>query len=288
VEFTVRVSIVDSNYYEQVVNIHIVQAIMLISVLIACATAPINMLVDFLFHDIISAPLADEYKVELQTRKLKQRVGDRMSQVRQRTGKVLRETLTLARGAFSVAPSTHSHPKRGELKRSLSSRLSSNIMDTFTVPDATTRNVPPAVVNSYISTAYVLKDAFEAQRARLESYDSAESGLVRDADMNSFGDFSSKLFKQYDCLSGEMKREFVERWGLEESTGGSHGAMYPDLVVPSGIGCSKRHVSRQVTISRTLEETKKISGHKISKLRMASDIQVGLEVMHLFVIDLLG
>jgi hypothetical protein len=161
-------------------------------------------------------------------------------------------------------------------------------MDTFTVPDAVMRKVPPAVVNSYISTAYVLKDAFEAQRARSESYDSAESGLVRDADMNSFSDFSSKLFKQYDCLSGEMKREFVDRWGLEESTGGSHGAMYPDLVVPSGIGCSKRHVSRQVTISRTLEETKIFSNRKMLKLRLATDIHVGLEVMHLFIIDLLG
>jgi hypothetical protein len=106
--------------------------------------------------------------------------------------------------------------------------------------------------------------------------------------MNSFSDFSSKLFKQYDCLSGEMKREFVDRWGLVESTGGSHGAMYPDLVVPSGIGCSKRHVSRQVTISRTLEETKIFSNRKMLKLRLATDIHVGLEVMHLFIIDLLG
>lgn len=270
---------------------------MLISVLIACATAPINMLVDFLFHDIISAPLADEFKVELQNRLLKQRVGDRVAQVRQATGDVVRQSISLARGAFSIGPSSEVHPEREKLRRSFSARMSSTVIDTFAVPDAMTRKLPPAVVRSHVSTSFVLKDVFESQRARSESYDSAENGLSRNADMNLFDSFSDKLFKQCDCLNGNAKQDFVARWGLMESSASSHGARYPSLDIASGIsanarrflhGCSRRDITRQEIHSRAMEDSKRILEQKMSKLRLASDIQVGLEVMHLFIIDLLG
>lgn len=41
-------------------------------------------------------------------------------------------------------------------------------------------------------------------------------------------------------------------------------------------------------IRQEIEDVKKESDEKRSKLDVASDVQIGLEMMHLFVVDLLG
>ena len=83
-----------------------VRAIVLISVLIACATAPINMFVDFLFEDIISAPTADEYKVDLQSHQLRQRLGRRMSAVAASARGAIRNSISIASNRIAPPHST--------------------------------------------------------------------------------------------------------------------------------------------------------------------------------------
>jgi hypothetical protein len=55
--------------------------------------------------------------------------------------------------------------------------------------------------------------------------------------------------------------------------------------------CGQGHAadrSRPDVIEQSIEESTKIAMKKRSKLTVASDVQIGLEVMHLFIIDLLG
>lgn len=287
------------------------QSIILISILIALATTPINMLVDFLFY-IISAPLADEYKVDVQSREARERLGRRVSQVAADASEAIGHSVSVARNALNRASvmARNQAPGRG-LQRTLSSRVSSRVLDNFTIPHAETRKFSKTVVLSHASTALLLKGAFESQadyhqqRARALSkessmYDSVERGQEVE-DPSSFSSFSSRLVKQSKCLDGHEKIEFQERWGLDSSQEEVDGLpCFRDSSVrgvPSGVSasgrrnlCSRRRQeeSRAGVLSRAMEETTALAQVKISKLRIAPDIQVGLEVMHLFIIDLLG
>lgn len=306
-----------------------VQAILLISVLIACATAPINMVIDFLFEDIISAPLADEYKVELQSRQLRQRMGRRLSQVGATARGAIRNSISVARNAIS--PVTASAPSK--LERSFSGRVKESVLERFTVPDATTRKLPPSVVQSYASTSMMLKDVFDQHKAKsfhrslkntpaymlhgtdtdrdtahardqqdeASLYDSAERGEMVENKATSFRSFYAMLSAQCEHLHGAERIEFQERWGFDSDAdifqnelnlhGGSN-----QHVVSSGVSaklrlqlcCQSRRTSRKRVLSKAIEDATQATNEKIHKLKIASDMQVGLEIMHLFIIDLLG
>jgi hypothetical protein len=133
------------------------QAILLISVLLACATAPINMLVDFLFEDIILAPSADEYKVELQSRQMRARFGRQAASLAATTRGVIRKSISMARNSLALMLPVSMQASKS---KKLPSRLSSTVMEHFTVPDASIRTLPPSVVRSYASTSMILKDVF--------------------------------------------------------------------------------------------------------------------------------
>ena len=295
-----------------------VRAILLISVLIACATAPINMLVDFLFQDIISAPTADEYKVDLESRQLRQRLGRRMSAVAANARGAIRNSISIASNRIT--------PILPVARRTLSARLSTRVSSTFTVPEATTRQLPPSVVRSYASTSMMLKNVFDQQESGASGtrrsiiapvrmsvllatnineegenessvYDSVERGDMSDA--TSFDSFYAMLHKQWEHLTGQAKSEFQERWGFEsgyDSADSESNIFGSDHDVPSGISlkirsklcCNNERKTRKHVLSEAIGEISQMSTEKISKLKLASDMHVGLEIMHLFIIDLLG
>ena len=307
-----------------------VRAVLLISVLIACATAPINMLVDFLFQDIISAPSADEYKVELQARKLRQRVGRRLSTVAANARGALRNSISVARNTVApILPTARTglgSSPRPSFRRRFSSK---HLLNQFTVPDTTIIKVPPAVMQSYASTSMILKDVFEhhnkdvvrkchSQNKEEEKsdevhtgdgmhhvaslYDVVESGAMHDdsGTLTSLETFYAHLHKQNQHLSGDDQCEFQERWGFDPSYGGTSN--HSDIFgctqeVTSGVSskvrrilscCQKENQTRQDILSKAMKETARFSNDKINKLKLASDVQIGLEIMHLFIIDLLG
>lgn len=307
------------------------RAILLVSVLIACATAPTNMLIDFLFDDIILAPSADEYKVEQQNRELRQSLGQRMYQAAENTRGAIRNSISRARN--NVAPMLPvSRPTT--LRRRMSSRsMSSVVMESFTVPDATTMKLPPSIMQSHASTSMILKDIFERKEPQSETrrsiiapvrmsvllardtnedeeehmtgsdsfvYDSVERGDMRDDNaIPSFESFQAELHKQNEQLSAVAKREFQKRWGFVpdyDASGSQSDIFGSDDGINSGVSakmrnalCLKKRInSRQQILSNAIEETCQFSDEKIKKLKVATDIQVGLEIMHLFIVDLLG
>ena len=300
-----------------------VRAILLISVLIACATAPINMLVDFLFQDIISAPTADEYKVDLESRQLRQRLGRRMSAVAANARGAIRNSISIASNRIT--------PILPVARRTLSARLSTRVSSTFTVPEATTRQLPPSVVRSYASTSMMLKNVFERQESGASNtrqsiiapvrmsvllathtneedgenessvYDSVERGDMRDDDAASVDSFYAMIHKQCEHLTGQAKKEFQERWGFDSGYNsfanndsnifGSDDDVATTLSIIKirrKLCCNKEVKTRKHVLSGAIEEASQASTEKISKLKLASDMHVGLEIMHLFIIDLLG
>jgi len=271
-----------------------VRSIMLIAVLIAIATVPVNMLVDFLFQDVISAPLADDAKVNKQSREMREQAGQRITDVATGTKRVVRRTLSAARGA------------------------SSRFLDSLTVPDTVTRNVSHSTLKSHSSTSLALKGAFDHVEPAVSSspawnsspalnpataeessqYDSAERGQI--GEDTSFNAFSAKLFEQCELLSGAEKVEFQGRWGISGMSEGedglsafresAHDVSFGSRSSLSSKLCGrgKRQKCRAQELAGAIQETASSGQEKLSKLKLAMNVHIGLEVMHLFIIDLLG
>lgn len=145
-------------------------------------------------------------------------------------------------------------------------------------------------------------------------YDTVERGGVRmsgDA-VASFDSFCAVLYKQSEHLSGHAKAEFQARWGCDshqhdsqheagDSQRNTHIFGSAKHEVPSGRSAKLRGVyksmscweteskrTRKLILSQAMEETSQLSRDKLSKLEVASDMHVGLEIIHQFIIDLLG
>ena len=130
-------------------------------------------------------------------------------------------------------------------------------------------------------------------------YDSVERGALSDG-APSFESFHARLDRQNEHLSGEAKREFQKRWGFApeyDALDSQSNIFGSDREVVSGISakmwstlCSSQNENktRKQMLSKAIKEASQFSNEKIQKLKLASDIQVGLEIMHLFIIDLLG
>ena len=298
---------------------HHFQAMILISVLIAVGTGPINMVVDFLFEDIISAPLEDEYKAAAKSNEIQNIIGRRFSAIGTAARVALRNSISAARKSITavagVSPSTTA-PSQHERKYSLA-RLSSTLLEQFTVPDASTRRVPPSVLSSHSSTAAVLKGALKTRHQSSFSrqhtifshhnmqdihnedvassptmYESMERGEQCQVQHDNMLDiFSAEVLLQYEQLSDEMKYDFKNRWGFVADNGSNiwddgFGQRWSWRNYTSRIcGVS---INRKDELSIAMEKVKMESEQKIAKLHMAPDNHIGLEVMHMFIIDLLG
>jgi hypothetical protein len=110
------------------------------------------MLVDFLFQDIIAAPTADEYKVELE------RLRSRTSTVAADTGGVIDNSIPIARN--NIAPLT-------------SEQKTSSIWKIFSMmespPDMSTMQVSAGVTEAHGTTSKALKDVFNKTMPESES-----------------------------------------------------------------------------------------------------------------------
>jgi hypothetical protein len=145
------------------------QIIFLISVLSAAASAPFNVFVDILFEDILSAPLADEFRVNIKAQHMSMRSMDTHKQhlythapVKPRN--MVRSSAALANTAttpvFTLALPT---PPALEMKRT--KRLSSTVMNSLVVPNASIRLFPPSVIDARATLAEALLGSFQDRSA---------------------------------------------------------------------------------------------------------------------------
>ena len=287
---------------------------MLISVLIAAATGPINMLVDFLFEDIIAAPLADEYKAAAKSRLFQQRAGRRFSAMNIAAREAIRKSVFLARNSISpFVASTKSGVAQHHTSKSAFSRLTSGILEQFAVPDTTLRKVPPAVVSTHSSTVAALKGVFgdQIESSTQTFYDrnfddhEMEDGILESSQFHhdiiergdgtsskGFHRFTTEVLEQYDQLNEYSRREFRERWGFKPNADDvwdykPQRRKLKKSIIAAACGARYR-ATRKDILSKTITDVEKESESKVAKLSIAPDSHVGLEIMHLFIVDLLG
>ena len=118
------------------------QVIVLISVLMSIATGPVNLLVDALFRIILAAPIVDEYKADLHSRRL------------------------------NCESSLHQMYNNVQVFSSLSDRMRrawAKLLQKFVLPGAATREFPAATVRSYEMAAVVLRGALARRRPAASS-----------------------------------------------------------------------------------------------------------------------
>ena len=269
---------------------------MLIAVLIACATAPVNMTVDFLFGSIIAAPLEEEYTRNIRSR---QNLGRRPSQVATTARRAVRNSFTNAKKSiFPVSSISDNFSGSHNRNRSLTKRLSSSFMKHFTVADASTRRFPPETVLANAATTMVLKDVFLHQNHDPSSLRSSQCFHTdterggRNTTSASLDElFTSGYTEQYTLLNDSAKKEFQDRWGVVPVANNEHHELVPcglPLKRRRAVAKNDKPVGRRLELSTAMDEASTISKTMIAKLRTAPDNHVGMEIMHMFIIDLLG
>lgn len=121
--------------------------------------------------------------------------------------------------------------------------------------------------------------------------DAAENGVINDLDPDSFDDFYSRFQDQCEQLEGTEKVEFLERWGLQITSNHDEHAIpvvTSRLEACSCLTIANRDKPHREVLANMLKNVAEFSSEKINELKVATDVQVGLEVMHYFIIDLLG
>ena len=226
------------------------QAIVLISILIAMATAPINMLVDFLF-DVISAPLVGEYEQKHPDSILK-------DQNAKRSGTV-------------ADTHTDSLPMEG-------SQLPSRMLRRLTLPGVSCRDIPSSVHELSATAAEFLHNNCLEDACSDSSVESTHQE-----------DIERLILDQYDSLEFQDRKDFEYRWGLDyrcfewirSSTRGSSGFGRQARV-------EHRVTQWRRRLFEYKEETEALASSKSDELAAYSDVQKGVEIMHQFFVDLLG
>lgn len=296
------------------------QTLIMMSILVAICTAPINLLNDFLFTEIITAPTADDSKVlqdHLQN-------GGMASRALRRTSAALRRA-----SAASVQAVTRA-------KSSLSDRF--NVRSTLDVPKATIRAQARATVLSKDLVKNMRmtiesnsdmhqesrKESLEVLRQRHELRLTAMRRHERDHPLNDqLMELELDLAEQRRLLKPSLRESFDMKWGYE-----IYALLRLSYIVVSNafisfsinpVGefhthhesmwlCGSTKKSTVALLLGEMEAVKKEADAKIAKLRLASDAQIGgyyngpyhefladkcdacagVEILHMFVLDILG
>ena len=289
--------------------------------LIGTATAPINIFVDALFEGILAAPLADEYKVELQTRHLRKQYGEKVSNVVSALRGAVRNSVSLARNPLSIV--SRSVPAAEEkLETELS--LANKFLELVALPDVSTRSFPPSVRSSHALTSVVISNVLGDTWARTREsrilhrpqslhsdtehrgiskispeMSQSDNNVIEDVEKNggddsSFTSFRAQFLQQNKQLHTSTRKTFQDHWGFDPVTqtwGEAKCAGETDQrrlkCLPNGI-FNRIKINREHVLAKSIENVRTEAQKQAKRLHLATDMQIGLEILHYFIIDLLG
>ena len=161
--------------------------------LVAVLTAPVNLVVDFLFHDILSAPSADALKTAAAGNAMR-RAGRRMSNA------VRRASLTVGSQLSALGPK-----KKAPLFRSVSTR---EISDS-------TKEAHGLAVMSATNMIKELNARFEDQHAShaVTAVVSRKSGHIQANSDDTFSQLRNEIILQRRNLRPSQWPHFDRQWG---------------------------------------------------------------------------
>jgi hypothetical protein len=294
-------------------NIH---AFIVISIVVAMFTSPVNLIVDFLFHDILSAPTADSIKLQKQDTAMKRvarrvsTMGTDVANAGRRVGRRISQASVEAMAALA---------KDGRGRQTLN--IPETTMEAHINASVTTGHLVEAIRKHNDSqritrdrersqsTTFKKRANLSQKRSMEKSCFESENGAPRevstsltdvDFSMHSrpspkvspdqsraskpiedlFGDLSVDIVEQRKLLSRSEQELFDEKWAIDPT-----GEFYK---VQQRVGSGYRQLNAEDLIKEELLAVRTDSQNKFQKLRFAEDMHIGLELLHLFILDLLG
>jgi len=279
-----------------------VQSVVIISIVIAMFTAPVNLLVDFLFIDVLSAPTVDSLKMKNEVSALSN-MARRASMVGANVG---RRLSTVGKRVAQVSGDT---VKRVTQRNSFV-RNTLRIETTRQVPDITAE----AQALATVSAAEVMSDARrdhdqnlslrKEQRSKSsvwkqrmlleEKRKKSMKSSQRKKDGKSYAvplpdevthhdlflELCVDITEQRRLLKRSQQESFDSMWGIDPT--GEFCRRQSNFL------CGVSYFSAENVIKKELAFVREESNAKFKKLRLASDVHIGLEILHLFCLDLLG
>lgn len=95
-----------------------------------------------------------------------------------------------------------------------------------------------------------------------------------------FGEFVVDLNEQRRLLKPSARERYDSLWGVDPT--GEFSRQWS--ATKSSIGL----LSAEDSLRNEMKYVKKETKHKVDKLKLATDSQIGLEILHMFVLDILG
>lgn len=314
-----------------------VKTFVIISIYVSMFTALINLIVDFLFEDILSAPTMDSTKknksssISLPSLLSKEKCKEKENNFDENENENIGENETRPESSLSKETQIQSKLKsqKSQLEKPTIDKLNSNeikIKPRKTILDKikdveTTRLVPSSTQEAHelavISVKEIIKDQISnikknmmnqdsrhktsthlKQKSSLEKYRESlkyrgESQKVKSTKLRSnrsidevaleeqFLELTVDIMEQRKELKRNQQDGFDEMWGIDP-TGEFSKQRQNYLIFWSESKSSEDIIKKELKFVH--EETKK----KSDKLEYASDVQTGLEILHHFILDLLG
>jgi hypothetical protein len=293
------------------------QVVIYIAVIVSLLTATINYPIDLIF-ELLSAPVADDVKLANQEAAIS-RIGRRVSNMARRASNVASNLATAARDRLSVTrrsivgtvtrkipPATETaHALANasvmavadDFRKSLQLRQMSRMREfhDFTDPSisAAATRVDAAADSGSSSDSDASSDeetgAVETRQvtttaARFPTHSSAmvaRNQAVGDVDAIMHR-LTAEIAYQRQKLKPSELIEFDEQWGLDPATGEflrSEASLVAWLRGQHGVAA---------LIQREVKYVRSESVKRVEKLNIATDKHIGLEILHMFIKDLLG
>jgi len=269
-----------------------VWVIVIISVVVAVVTAPVNLLVDFLFIEILSAPGADAVKIQsresvmVRAAQRASAVGRRVSAISAEAMNKLRKNVLMKSKSsldFNSIQKTRVVPESmeeahllasvsiGDILHNVQEKLNSRVhtLDKFR-KESNTFKSKQILVQKRRSAQRRVSDVSESQ---FDSTDAAIDDL--------FLDFTVDLAEQRKHLKRNQRESFDSMWGIDPTGEFSKQT-------ERSIFCTHKIRSAERSLQDEMKFVRRETQAKFEKLRFATDVQIGMEILHLFIIDLLG
>ncbi|CAE7472509.1 unnamed protein product [Symbiodinium microadriaticum] len=275
-----------------------IKAVVIISVVIAIFTAPVNLLVDFLFIEVLSAPSPDALKAA-SAESTVSRTVQRVSNVGRRVSAAIVNTagnikvgarktiLGTAAPKFDV-DTTRLVPDAAAEAQILATHSVGNLLDDARSNIDNRENLRRSQ-RQRASVVKVQKRQEQKQKkyAVLSENSPSKQNLSRmmslsvtdDKLQESFAELCVDMTEQRKVLKRSQQDGFDAMWGVDPTGEFSHKS--------SGL-CLGRDKSTEAVIMSEMKFVREEVQVKYNKLRFASDVQTGVEILHLFVLDLLG
>mmetsp|Transcript_29297 Transcript_29297/g.49447 ORF Transcript_29297/g.49447 Transcript_29297/m.49447 type:complete len:2221 (+) Transcript_29297:134-6796(+) len=276
-----------------------IRTVIILSIIAAVITAPLEYIIDFLFWSIISAPTADSIKMQaeesLLTRSARN-AGRRMSNVgvavanagRRMSNAIVTAVPLQRKSSFNLnIQNTRGIPDSAVEAQMLAAASFSDVIDEVKTSNRSRQTIRHQGRQTFLSQIRSEVEGPAGSAQRKIDYERLNKLVLNNAEPTVDELFDAMVVDMMEQRANLLPHEtatFDREWGLVD------GHLDCDhSVIFGGTCCSKKTVSRmEEVIKAELELVQSESHTKHEKLRLASDHQVGLEILHLFVLDLLG